>query len=344
MVTLDRKDLIKYPFLKESLKFIVEKTSSLDKFLDSYDGHITVRQAIENIETSLNYSGKKSISLPEISNDPEFSVIYIAAYPVTRLLLSCVNERAMIDKTARYLAKVAYTRLADEDEEKKAFVRRSLGLPEIVGEIPVSTYLELVSGMHDSKWRLINRVVEWGEVPVDDEEIDELMQEKIRLVIRSNLPAKVPPNISKKLETATSRLKSLWHEKIIEEYGDVNESAFPPCIQAIMDSIVGHMPVSHMGRFAVTAFLHNIGVENTRIASMYGNVPDFDLSKTMYQVEHISGRGGTGTEYTSPQCATMKTHSLCVHPDKICSGVNHPLQYYKLKKKVEKENPPKKFS
>jgi DNA primase large subunit len=89
-----------------------------------------------------------------------------------------------------------------------------------------------------------------------------------------------------------------------------------------------------MGRFTVTAFLHNIGMENTRIVEMYGHVPDFDLSKTMYQVDHISGQGGSGTEYTSPLCSTMKTHSLCAHPDSLCSKITHPLSYYKQKKRM----------
>jgi DNA primase large subunit len=55
----------------------------------------------------------------------------------------------------------------------------------------------------------------------------------------------------------------------------------------------------------------------------------------MYQVEHITGRGGSGTEYTAPACAAMKTTGLCIRPDTICEKVNHPLSYYKLKKKKE---------
>jgi len=88
-----------------------------------------------------------------------------------------------------------------------------------------------------------------------------------------------------------------------------------------------------MARFAISSFLHNIGMENTRIIELYGSVPNFDLKKTMYQVEHITGRGGIGTEYVSPLCATMKTHGICVHPDSLCKKVTHPLSYYKLKKR-----------
>jgi DNA primase large subunit len=53
----------------------------------------------------------------------------------------------------------------------------------------------------------------------------------------------------------------------------------------------------------------------------------------MYQVEHITGRGGSGTEYTTPACAAMRTTGLCVHRDSLCEKVNHPLNYYKTKKR-----------
>jgi hypothetical protein len=51
-------------------------------------------------------------------------------------------------------------------------------------------------------------------------------------------------------------------------------------------------------------------------------------------VEHISGRGGT--EYTAPSCATLRTTGFCVNRDSTCERVNHPLSYYRLKKKLEK--------
>jgi DNA primase large subunit len=69
------------------------------------------------------------------------------------------------------------------------------------------------------------------------------------------------------------------------------------------------------------------------IAQLYARSPDFDPEKTMYQVEHITGRGGAGTEYTAPACAAMRTTGLCVNPDPLCERVNHPLSYYKVKKR-----------
>jgi DNA primase large subunit len=67
------------------------------------------------------------------------------------------------------------------------------------------------------------------------------------------------------------------------------------------------------------------------IVELYCRAPDFDISKTMYQVEHIMG--ARGTEYTAPSCATMRTYGFCIKKDTICDNVNHPLNFYAIKKK-----------
>ena len=91
------------------------------------------------------------------------------------------------------------------------------------------------------------------------------------------------------------------------------------------------------GRFSLTTFLHAIGMDVTGIAGLYGRSPDFDIEKTMYQVEHITGRGGSGTEYTTPACAAMQTTGLCVRCDNLCERIGHPLSYYKQKKRDGKK-------
>ena len=92
--------------------------------------------------------------------------------------------------------------------------------------------------------------------------------------------------------------------------------------------------LTHMGRFALTAFLHTIGLDVTEIVKVYQRSPDFDIEKTLYQVEHISGR--SGTEYTPPSCATMETNGLCVRRDGLGERIGGPLGYYR----TEKASPP----
>ena len=333
MVTLDRKDLAKYPFLKESQSYIGAISNSLDQFLESAGGRLATREAITTLEHALSFSGREIPPLPDIPKDPEAVTIIIASYPVSRIMVSCAQDRVLIDRLVRYQAWVVFAFLQDEDPEVKRFIRKSIGLPETGNEISVVDYIPVASRIAEEKWRLINRVVVKGSVQVAPDEYDEIVRERLRYIMSRNLPLKVPSTICELVRPAVDRIKAEWQKRVLEEFGSVEESAFPPCMQAILGAIAGHGHLTHMARFAISAFLHNIGMENTRIIELYGTVPNFDLRKTLYQVEHITGRGGTSTEYVSPLCSTMKTHGICVHPDSLCKKVTHPLTYYKQKKR-----------
>lgn len=333
MVTLDRKDLAKYPFLKESQSYIGTISNSLDTFLESAGGRLAIREAITTLEHALSFTGREIPPLPDIPKDPEGVTIIIAAYPVSRIMVSCAQDRIFIDRLVRYQAWTVFAFLQDEDPEVKRFIRRSIGLPETGNEISVVDYIPVASRMPQEKWRLINRVVVKGNVQVAPDEYDEIVRERLRYIMARNLPLKVPSSVCELLRPAVERIKAEWQKRALEEFGQVEESAFPPCMQAILGAIAGQGHLTHMARFAISAFLHNIGMENTRIIELYGSVPNFDLRKTLYQVEHITGRGGTSTEYVSPLCSTMKTHGICVHPDSLCKKVTHPLTYYKQKKR-----------
>jgi DNA primase large subunit len=93
-----------------------------------------------------------------------------------------------------------------------------------------------------------------------------------------------------------------------------------------------HIP--HIGRFAVTAFLSNIGVTDEEIVKMFHTQSDFSERIARYQVEHIAGRRGGRKKYSAPNCKTMKTHGLCVNRDEICATVSSPLTYYRKKARM----------
>jgi len=125
---------------------------------------------------------------------------------------------------------------------------------------------------------------------------------------------------------------------------------FPPCITAILSNLRDGVNVPHSARFAVTAFLLNIGLTDAEIIEIYKNSPDFDEERTRYQVEHIAGDKGR-VRYTAPSCDTMRTYGSCVkplqglrgrgaepHSDETCEKITHPLSYYKLKLKMKSKN------
>lgn len=328
---IDRKELIKYPFLKESQQLARRHVESLDEFLSSGPGSAALERARDRVIAAL---APKRDFLDENTPGlkPEFE---IASYALARVLVSCSGNRSFIDRLARYEAERASFFLETEDPEIRQFVAWSIGISTGIVAMPVTDYVELVSRMRDPRWRLVNRVLQRGTVHLEPGEIDELIRERIRVILLDQMPLRVPAGICERLEPFTREISATYQQQVLEQFGEIQEEAFPPCINALIHAITTGADLTHMGRFAVTSFLHTIGMNITEIAEIFAQAPDFDLEKTMYQVEHISGGGGT--EYTPPSCPTMRTFGLCVNRDKDCERINHPLGYYRLRKTAKKK-------
>jgi DNA primase large subunit len=262
------------------------------------------------------------------------------------------ERKPLFDRLSRYEAERAYTFLHSEtgsenelgwnentrlDEQGYSPISRYLaqefGINIAANRISLADYVEIVAPLHDARFKLVNRKVLGGFVSIRKEEQYELLRDRIRVILRQGLPYKVPKSLCEHLGPVTEQIKKEYQKQMLRQFGAIEESAFPPCIQALIAALTSGGNLTHAGRFTLTTFLHAIGMNATGIGQLYARSPDFDLEKTMYQVEHITGRGGSGTEYTTPACAAMRTTGLCVRRDALCEKVSHPLSYYKVKKK-----------
>jgi len=152
--------------------------------------------------------------------------------------------------------------------------------------------VELVAPLHDDRFRLINRRVEKGFVAINKNERYELLRERVRVMLRRDLPHRVPKDICERLAPCAAEIKAAYQEQMLRQFGKVEEGAFPPCMKALIAALAAGINLTHAGRFSLTAFLHNIGMDSAGIAALYARSPDFDVEKTMYQVEHITGPRG----------------------------------------------------
>jgi DNA primase large subunit len=333
------KELSHFPFLKNAQGPIRSRFAALGTLLGTEKGQILVSFAVHRIQEAIS---QKKNRVPEVNDVPEDE---IAAYALARIIASCINDKQLIDRLTRYEADRAYYFLVNEEEWNSRYTQNEgeystlwtaiadeLGIRISHNRMPVPDYVELVAPLHDDRYRLVNRHVERGFVAINKNERYDLLRERIRVLQRRDLPHRVPKNICEQLAPRAAELKKVYQEQMLRQFGKVEESAFPPCMQALVIALAAGTNLTHAGRFSLTAFLHNIGMDKTGIAELYSRSPDFDVEKTMYQVEHITGRGGTGTEYTTPACAAMQTTGLCVHRDPLCERVSHPLSYYKVKK------------
>lgn len=323
---VDVQDLARYPFLEEAQDYVRDESGTLDLILRSELGRSLLEQASRRVRDTLDQ--KKSGECEVYGRDAKEDLF---TYVLARMLVSCINDRMLIDRLSRFEAKRAYTWFVREDRDRMIRIARRIGIDLDRPSLPVITYVGLTGQLNDERWRLVNRRVEKGQVFLTPEEMQELVEERIRTIIRERLPLTVPAEVCRTLQPYADEITAALQQRTLEEFGEVDESAYPPCMTALIRAVAAGTNLPHVGRFALTAFLHNIGLPMTRIVEVFQRAPDFDLSMTMYQVEHISGRAGT--EYTAPSCATMRTHGLCVGRNETCEKVSHPLTYYKWKKK-----------
>jgi len=333
-IVLEGRDLVKYPFLKEAQWYIKDYAASIYTFLTSKQGELALQIATSLIESSLSFrkSTRTEINVPDYPHDNVENRVFIAGYALARILLSCYGDRNMIERFCVYQAWLFYHHIQTERIDLVQYISEQFGMEYRSHVMNVPQYVSITASVSDAHWRLVNRHVVSGQVFVEQDEFLELMREKLASILRDQLPLRIPQEICSTLEPSLDEMKRLHQERMLEEFGPVDDSAYPPCISHLLLSLTKGGYLSHMARFAGTSFLHNIGMNPISIIELYGNAPGFDLERTAYQVNHISGDGGSGTEYTSPMCATMKTHGLCVHADALCKTVNHPLTYYKQKK------------
>jgi DNA primase large subunit len=338
-VRLEPEDFAKYPFLEEAQDFVRSRGYTLDRILTSSSGKIIATKSVDRIVAALSSKVRFDDDIKLESVEKE-----ILSYSIARILIVCINNRSITEKLMSYESdRVLYflqKELTDErgDPEKKRIIMEKIGIAPDQEALPVRAYVELAAGLRDDSWRLVNRDIVDGHVAIHREEIEPVLREKLRIILHTKLPRTVPEDICSLLHPLIERITTANQEHILEQYGDVEEGCFPPCIHALIAAVASGANIPHTGRFALTAFLHTIGMHPAQIVEVFTQAPDFDLSRTVYQVEHISGR--SGTEYTPPSCATMRTYGLCVNRDRWCEHVHHPLSYYRDRKKKEKKPEP----
>ncbi|HUK39165.1 MAG TPA: DNA primase regulatory subunit PriL [Methanomicrobiales archaeon] len=327
-VQLDRRDLAKYPFLKEAQEWVAGRTGTLEQFLSTTYGKVAARSGAHRVIGAITGEDPAAGTSPQ---EPEKEVF---SYALARILVSCAKDRALIDRLTRFEAGRAWGFLQVEEPAKRSYVAASIGIDPDARELSVVEYVELVPHLREDRWRLVNRQVAAGRVRLGEDDLEELIRERIRHLLQRQLPLPVPARACETLAPLLADITASFQATILRDFGEVEEGAFPPCLQALIGAITAGTNLPHAGRFAIVAFLHNIGMNPVQIVEIFARAPDFDAERTRYQVEHISGRGGT--EYTAPSCATLRTTGFCVNRDSTCERVNHPLSYYRIKKKREK--------
>ncbi len=197
-----------------------------------------------------------------------------------------------------------------------------------------TNYLLAASGFHEREWKLVNKRLADGFVLLRKNEIVRALRaalEKMLIQDIKKVPADFPPNIQQVYDDLNAVVRKQADRLRQEIEGEIIPEAFPPCMQALLTDMKEGKPLSHIARFAITAFLLNVRMDVDAILELFMKAPDFREDLARYQIEHIAGKRGS-TAYTPPSCAYMISVRLCVEPDKAPTR-RHPLNYYRFRRK-----------
>jgi len=287
-------------------------------------------------------------------NDRE-KEIEIFSFPLAVLLVVGTEDSFIKSRYALAEAKRTSELLKDEKKEKlfdiaKTFnwdveLLKDVSFLPYVFALRFPTFLKNATGFHDETWKLVNQKMINGKIYLTERKLSRLLEEEVRRYIEGRLDTKIK-SLPLAIMARVNRLRQLAAEKQeqirIEEMPErVVMEAFPSCIKGVYDRVAAGRPASHLGRFALTSFMLNIGMSTENVFKFFRSVSDFNERMTRYQIEHIAGSKGSGTKYTPPNCSTLRTHGICISPESECEGAVNPLVCYKKKlKNLPEEKPP----
>ena len=332
----------RYPFLKAARDFAAQNGIELDALLtsDSYAdararGARRVEDAIVNSEVGYN----------PLRNEIE-AAMEIMSYPYARILVSALDDKYLTRRYAlaeatrmnKLLGQEPHSTVIQIAQELEIHARTVMGKDGSTElEMHFSDYLKLSSRIKSTDWKLVNTEIRHGYVRLSQERFDRVMQNALQDRIESELPMQLPDDMIQAVRKDTDRLKNILDankSKFTATFtGELKPEILPPCIRTLLANAQNGVNLPHSGRFALVSFLHTIGLSLEQILALFAQSPDFDESKSIYQIKHITGELNGTEGYTPPECGTMKTNGICYEPDDLCARetVNHPLTWFRIK-------------
>jgi len=332
-VTFEKEDLAKYPFTKDALDYIKEIGFSLEELRGGYGRDILWR-AVKRITNAVT-KGYDNV----LSGDYDLELL---SFPTSILIIGLLKDDYLARSFSVGEAKRVFNFLKEEDLGKVIYIAVNtfgwdIKVIEILGrKYPSIKFTDYISNVptYKGKWKLVNRLLVKGYVPLIKEELARLIEEGVKRKVISLLrgvETKIE-NVPEWLTPFLNEVRRVWEprrEKILTALKGISEdeSYYPPCIKKLLSEVRRGVNLPHVARFALATFLLNIGWEVDKVVKLFSSLPDFNEAITRYQVEHLAGLRGSRTKYITLKCSNMRTYGLCPN-DANCKRITHPLQYY----------------
>ena len=247
-MTLTKSDLAKYPFLKQAVKYVEDLKLNIRDLSDP--DYPVVERAEDRLQEALLFATITKYSKKE---DVE-----ILSFPVAVLMASATKDPLIKRRYALAEAKRAYNLLKTEPKEKIMKIAENFQWKILQVnpsektpyqfKIHFTDYLKNTTSLRGKKWKLVNRLLNNGNVYITKNETARLLAEEIRRHIEGKMETKelpeLPENIIKKVESIKTLAISKREKIKLEEIPKtIVIEAFPPCIKALYEKLSsgGHL-------------------------------------------------------------------------------------------------------
>jgi DNA primase large subunit len=289
MEQISIQTLARFPFLSEATSAVKELGLSIDELLESLAYRSAWTRAKDRLVETLDFGEIKEHG---ITTEAE-CINELLSYVLARIIVSSVKDQFLVRRYALAEAVYAYKELQNKDTKfindvASQFDLKPLEINDDQIDLNIMDYLKYSISLRDPelKWKLINRDVQDGRVTISSKDLARLIQEAIRIKINDELPIDIEPELNKKIKPRIKGLiesvKSRKKKYETRDLGKVSITRFPPCMKQLLGMTQAGENVSHVGRFALAAFLHHIGLSSDDILVVYSTAPDFDTQKARY--------------------------------------------------------------
>ncbi|MCD6369517.1 MAG: DNA primase large subunit PriL [Thermoproteales archaeon] len=326
-------DLVKYPFTRDAIVFVRKLGFEVNDLKTAF-GQAVSNRSMERIIASLK---KENEYIP--SDNLELEIL---SFPVSLIMLKLIDDDMLTRKYAVFESKRIGELLLEEEPAKVLYIAKKTfnwdikivtgGSHRYPWAIHFTDYISNVPE-YSPKWKLVNRLIIKGYVLVTREEVIRLIEERVKkLIVERVKNMEIAPDLSSTLGSQLKRILEAWlpqkTKALISVKGlAVKESDYPPCMRILMEKAKKGENLSHAERFALATFLLSLGKSVDEVVNVFSTMPDFNESRTRYQVEHLAGLRGSRKKYSPFNCENMRTYGLC-YADEVCKGIKHPLQYF----------------
>jgi DNA primase large subunit len=331
MTLEDLRFCAKYPFTKEArdyLDFLKINLDNLDDAMIEYGA----KRITESLGDFSKHSREKSEQI-RTSKEP-YLMNELISYPVSKILASLSEDRALKKKFAKAEAQKAYYFLQLEDSDSLYGIAKQFFHVQREKDVFSVPFQEYLNNMPEEKeYALVNLEIENGRIGLDKEKLAKLVSQHLH---QSIVAAKIDKrDIKNKMFLYfVGEIKKDRRYAVPEDLGKVEFEAFPPCMRKIYRELQSEEKVGHMPRFVFSAFLASIKMPIEEAVSLFKNQSNFNEKKTRYYLEHSYGLKSNKTKYSVPTCSKMESYNTC-YKDNTCRW-SHPMTYYAKAKKVRK--------